>query len=112
VAVTGTTSFTYTRIGAGSEHLDGDGIGRFGDLQLCGHGQHDLHGQFHSADGGRDSYSVTATVAADSNYNGASSSATAFTIGKATPSGGGDGGQLHLQRDGAGTECGDVQPGG
>lgn len=31
------------------------------------------------------SYTVTATVAADANYNAASSSATAFTISKATP---------------------------
>ncbi|MEI6607348.1 MAG: MBG domain-containing protein, partial [Verrucomicrobiota bacterium] len=32
------------------------------------------------------SYTATATVAADSNYSSASSSATAFSIGKATPS--------------------------
>jgi hypothetical protein len=96
-------------IGAGAEDLDGDGFERGGDLQLCGHGQHDLRAEQHPADGSRQlqrdgdggggSELQRGVVECDSLYD---------WQGYAKCDG--DGGQLHLQRIVAGTKCGDVQP--
>jgi hypothetical protein len=85
VAVTGTTSFTYTGTGQGPNTSTVTGSGGAVTYSYVGTGS-TTYGPSSTQPTAAGSYSVTAMVAADPNYNGASSSATAFTIGKATPS--------------------------
>jgi hypothetical protein len=84
ITVTGTTSFTYSGSAQGPDTADVTGSGGAVTYSYAGTGG-TTYGPSATKPTAAGAYSVTATVAADANYNGASSSATAFTIGKATP---------------------------
>jgi hypothetical protein len=84
VTVTGTTSFTYTGTAQGPNTSTVTGSGGAVTYSYAGTGS-TTYTASSTPPTAAGTYSVTATVAADSNYNGASSSATAFTIGKAAP---------------------------
>jgi hypothetical protein len=84
VTVTGTTSFTYNTSAQGPNTATTGGSTGTVSFSYVG-----VSGTTYPASStpptNAGSYSCTATVAADSNYTGASSSATPFTIAKATP---------------------------
>ena len=76
VSVTGTTSFTYNGLGQGPASASVTGSSGAVSYSYSGTG----YGPSASAPTNAGSYTVTATVAADNNYNSASSSGAAFTI--------------------------------
>jgi hypothetical protein len=85
VTVTGTTSFTYSGSPQGpatSTVTGSSGSVTYSYVGVSG----TTYGPSTTQPTGAGSYTVTATVAADANYNGASSSATAFTISQASTS--------------------------
>ena len=82
VSVTGTTSFIYSGTGQGPTTANVTGSSGAVSFSYSGTG----YGPTASVPTNAGSYSVTATVAADDNYNGASSSATAFSISTAPAS--------------------------
>ena len=98
VAVTGPTTFNYN--GAGQGPANANVIGSSGPVSYSYSGA----GYGPSTDVPTDagSYTVTATVAADSNYNGASSSAASFTISAKAAS---------VTADAKSKTYGDVNPG-
>ena len=85
VAVTGTTSFTYSGAAQGPNSVSTSGSTGAVTYSYAG-----ASGTSYGASSTRPinvgSYTVTATLAADTNYNSATSSATDFVIGQATPS--------------------------
>jgi len=84
VTVTGTTSFTYSGSAQGpntSTVTGSSGAVTYSYVGVSG----TTFGPSATKPTGAGSYTVMATVAADANYNSASSSATPFSIGKATP---------------------------
>ena len=85
VAVTGTTSFTYSGAAQGPNSVSTSGSTGAVTYSYAGTG-----GTSYGASSTRPtnvgSYTVTATLAADTNYNSATSSATAFAIAQAMPS--------------------------
>ena len=82
VTVTGTTSFTYT--GAAQGPSTASVTGSTGAVTYSYVGvSPTTYGPNATKPTSAGSYTVTATVATDSNYNSASSTATGFTIGKA-----------------------------
>ena len=81
VAVTGSTTFTYSGSPQGPDTATKGGS--TGALTYSYSGAGYPAGATKPTSAG--TYSVTATVAADTNYDSASSSATAFTINKVTP---------------------------
>jgi len=84
VTITGTTSFTYNGSGQGpATATTGGSTGAVAYSYAGTAGT--TYGPASIKPTNAGSYTVTATVAADLNYNSASSSATAFTIAKATP---------------------------
>ena len=84
VTVTGTTSFTYSGSGQGPGTADVTGSTGAKTYSYAGTGSTTYLASANKPTAAG-TYAVTATVAADDNYNGAASSpATAFTIGKAT----------------------------
>jgi len=84
VTVTGTTSFTYNGSPQGPSNATTGGSTGTLSYNYAGSGG-TSYGPNNTRPVGIGSYTVTATVAADANYNSASSGATAFTIAKATP---------------------------
>ena len=84
VAVTGTTSFTYNATNQGPNTSDTTGSSGSVTYSYVG-----VSGTSYTASAtpptNAGSYEVTATLAADTNYNGATSSAVGFTIGQLTP---------------------------
>jgi hypothetical protein len=82
VTLNGTTSFTYNGSPQGPAFTVSGSSGALA-YSYSGTGGTTYSGA--TAPTAAGAYTVTATVAADSNYNGASSSATAFTIASATP---------------------------
>ena len=85
VSVTGTTSFTYTNSAQGPVTSSVSG-----STGAVSYSYASVDGTTYPASASKPTnagaYTVTATVAADANYNAASSSATAFTIDKASQS--------------------------
>ncbi len=82
VSVTGITSFTYNVTAQGPSTATV--TGSTGAVTYSYTGVSLSYGPSVTSPTNVGSYTVTATVAADSNYNGANSSATSFTIGAST----------------------------
>jgi hypothetical protein len=86
ISVTGSTSFTFSGSGQGPDTSSVTGSSGAVTYSYAGTGG-TSYGASASKPSAVGSYTVTATVAGDSNYDGATSSAYAFTINAATPSG-------------------------
>jgi len=84
VTVTGTTSFTYTGSAQGPSTASVTGSTGAVTYSYSNSGG-TSYGPSATQPTNAGSYTVTATVTADSNYNTASSTASVFSIGKATP---------------------------